>query len=195
MNRLILAAASTLVLGACAHHGMHDHHAHHAPAAPEMAAKAPPVAISAHANLIGTSGAIIGHAKFEQAPHGVLIRATLNTGSVEPGWHGIHLHAVGDCSDTGAFQLSGGHHGKADGAHGLLNPDLGPEAGDLPNLWAAGDGSAGYEAFSTLFELAPALEGDGLSIVIHAGEDDHRSQPIGGAGGRVACGVVDAAGS
>lgn len=195
MTRLILAAASAIVLSACAHPAKHGHHGHHAPAAPEKSAKAAPLAISASANLIGTSGAIIGKAKFEQAPHGVLIRAKLGAGSLEPGWHGIHLHAVGDCSDTGAFQLSGGHHGKADGAHGLLNPDLGPEAGDLPNLWAAADGSAGYEAFSTLFELAPALEGDGLSIVIHAGEDDHRSQPIGGAGGRVACGVVDAGGS
>jgi len=31
---------------------------------------------------------------------------------------------------------------------------------------------------------------DGLSIIVHASEDDHRSQPIGGAGPRVACGVV-----
>ena len=31
---------------------------------------------------------------------------------------------------------------------------------------------------------------DGSAIVIHANADDHRAQPIGGAGGRIACGVI-----
>ena len=117
------------------------------------------------------------------------IRIELGAAALTPGWHGLHLHAVGDCSDTGAFQKSGGHHGKTDGGHGLLNR-TGPEAGDLPNIWATRDGSAGYEAYSTLYELAPSLDEDGLALILHASPDDHQSQPIGGAGARVACGVV-----
>lgn len=199
MTRLFLAGASALVLGACAYQSGHDHHGHHSrqghssvmmhapkaghtPKATELA--------KAGATIIGAEGTEIGWAKFEQGPTGLLIRMEIGAGGLTPGWHGLHLHETGDCSDVGAFQLSGGHHGKEAGAHGLMNPDLGPEPGDLPNLWAAADGSAGYEAFTMLTELVPALGGDGLSLIIHANEDDHRSQPIGGAGPRVACGVV-----
>jgi Cu-Zn family superoxide dismutase len=34
------------------------------------------------------------------------------------------------------------------------------------------------------------LDADGSSIVVHASPDDYKTQPIGGAGARVACGVV-----
>ncbi len=41
---------------------------------------------------------------------------------------------------------------------------------------------------------APALmDADGSAVVIHANPDDHKSQPIGGAGDRVACAVIRAA--
>ncbi len=33
----------------------------------------------------------------------------------------------------------------------------------------------------------------GLSFLVHANRDDHVSQPIGGAGDRIACGVFTAA--
>lgn len=33
---------------------------------------------------------------------------------------------------------------------------------------------------------------EGTALVIHENPDDHMSQPIGGAGDRVACGVVQA---
>ena len=85
-------------------------------------------------------------------PNGEVIRIELNPDSLSPGWHGLHLHAVGTCEDVGEFKESGGHHGKVEGAHGLLNPK-GPEAGDLPNIWVAADGSAGYEAFTRLTAL------------------------------------------
>ena len=95
----------------------------------------------------------------------------------------------GDCSDVGMYKMSGGHVGKMEGGHGLLNPK-GPENGDLPNIWAAADGSAGYEAFTTLDTLGALVDEDGSAIIIHEGEDDHMTQPIGGAGARVACGVI-----
>jgi Cu-Zn family superoxide dismutase len=79
--------------------------------------------------------------------------------------------------------------------HGLLNPD-GNDNGDLPNLFVAADGSATTELFSPLVSLNGAggrpalLDADGSSIVVHASPDDYKTQPIGGAGARVACGVV-----
>ena len=37
----------------------------------------------------------------------------------------------------------------------------------------------------------PALmDADGAALVIHANPDDYRTQPIGGAGDRVACAVI-----
>lgn len=183
-------AGSLLTLAACAT----DPHAGHDHSAMEPVAKPVPVAASGMAQVIGGSGAQIGTARLEQGPHGVLMEVTITEGGLAPGWHGLHLHEKGDCSDVGTFTLSGGHHGKADGKHGLVNP-VGPEMGDLPNIWAAADGSAGYEAFTTLFELAPALEGDGIALVIHEKRDDHLTQPIGGAGPRVACGVIVQGGS
>lgn len=180
-----LLTASAFALAACQHGGAQPH-AHHG----ETAHAAPPTAASATTTLIGSEGTAIGTGTLVQGPHGVLIRLEIGPGGLPPGWHGVHFHEKADCSDVGAFQLSGGHHGKAPGQHGLMNPE-GPEAGDIPNLWAAADGSAGYEAFTTLMELAPSLEGEGISLVVHAQGDDHITQPIGGAGARIACGVIE----
>ena len=148
-----------------------------------------PSMMTASATLVGSEGTEIGTARFLDGPNGELIRIELDPGSLSPGWHGLHLHAMGTCEDVGKFTASGGHHGKVEGAHGLLNPK-GPEAGDLPNIWVAGDGSAGYEAFTRLTALDSLLDEDGSAIIIHEAEDDHLTQPIGGAGARVACGVI-----
>jgi Cu-Zn family superoxide dismutase len=34
------------------------------------------------------------------------------------------------------------------------------------------------------------LDEDGSAVVIHADPDDHRTQPIGGSGARVGCGII-----
>jgi Cu-Zn family superoxide dismutase len=67
----------------------------------------------------------------------------------------------------------------------------------LPNLWVGPDGGATVELFTGLVGLRagerPALlDGDGAAILIHALPDDHATQPIGGSGDRIACGVIRA---
>ena len=141
------------------------------------------------ANVLGNTGDTIGTAEFKQGPHGILIRVELGAGSLTPGWHGLHLHQIGDCSDTGVYKLSGGHVGKVAGGHGLLNAD-GPEGGDTPNIYAGADGSAAMEIITSRVTLADLADEDGSALIIHAGEDDHISQPIGGAGARVACAAI-----
>jgi Cu-Zn family superoxide dismutase len=144
-------------------------------------------------SIVGETGGNVGTVELTQGPRGVLMRIALRPGTLSPGWHGLHLHAVGDCSDTGTFKRSGGHVGKIEGGHGLLNPD-GPEAGDLPNIYAFADGSARAEVFTGLVTLAQGqprlLDNDGSALIIHERPDDQVSQPIGGAGGRVACAVI-----
>jgi Cu-Zn family superoxide dismutase len=76
--------------------------------------------------------------------------------------------------------------------HGLLNSD-GPDSGDLPNIYAAADGSVNAELSSESVILTGEdglLDGDGSALVIHANEDDHASQPIGNAGPRIACAAI-----
>lgn len=143
--------------------------------------------------LKNAAGAVIGHVTLTDAPSGVLIR--VEASGLTPGWHGIHFHEKGDCSDA-AFKMSGGHvHSMTPSVHGLLNPQA-SDQGDLPNLHVGADGTAAAEMFSPLVALhagtprADLLDADGSAVVIHAAADDYMTQPIGGAGARVACAVV-----
>jgi len=179
----LLAAAALFALPACAQ-GTMDKADTELTEIVEVGAEAQAAGL-----ITGVDGTRIGDFDMIQGPHGVILTLTIAPGSLEPGWHGLHFHTVGDCSDVGEFKRSGGHVGKIEGGHGLLNP-AGPEAGDLPNLWAAADGSAGAQMMTTLVDLQALLDDDGTALIIHANEDDHISQPIGGAGARVGCGVV-----
>ena len=149
--------------------------------------------LSAKAELKAGDGKALGTATLTEAPHGVLLR--IEAKGLTPGWHGLHFHEKGDCGAPD-FKSAGAHvHTTANVVHGLLNPD-GNDNGDLPNLFVSADGSAAVALFSPLVSLKGAggrpalLDTDGSSIVIHAGPDDYMTQPIGGAGARVACGVI-----
>ncbi len=154
--------------------------------------------------IVGTEGRPIGQATFRDGPHGVLIQLDFSEGALPTGWHGLHLHQRGDCSDFAAgFQASGGHVGMGPRVqHGLMNPQ-GPEAGDLPNVFAPPSGVFAAEVFAPMVTLGPRvprsasrierlslLDDDGSALLIHAGPDDQMSQPIGGAGARIACAAL-----
>lgn len=143
--------------------------------------------------LRGADAAVEGRINVREAPRGVLLR--ISAKGLPPGWHGIHFHEKGTCSDPG-FKESGGHvHDGGTVVHGLLNRE-GNDFGDLPNVYVGPDGVLEAELFSTFVSLdgagdRPALrDADGSALVIHANADDHTSQPIGGAGERIACAVI-----
>ena len=152
---------------------------------------AAPAAELAAADVVNAEGTVIGKATFEQAPTGVLL--SVDVEGLPPGAHGIHLHDTGACAPD--FKAAKGHINPDKVPHGLLNPD-GPDNGDLPNLFVAADGSARAEFFTTRVSVAGAgglpalLDADGSAVIIHDRPDDHMTQPIGGAGGRIACGVI-----
>ncbi len=170
---LIAAAALTTMAAQAAHHGGGE---------------------KATAEFIDRDSTTIGTANLTESPHGVLIY--LNLHGLPPGPKAIHIHAVGTCDDPEAgFKASTGHlnpHGKK---HGLMNPK-GPDGGDLPNLYVREDGTFEAEFFTTLASLgghgdrAKILDEDGAAFVIHQNRDDHITQPIGGAGPRIGCGVI-----
>lgn len=159
-------------------------------AAPAPAAQAAPAPQPfARATLKTADGGDAGTVTAVQGSQGVLFRVE---GQGWPaGWHGVHLHAVGKCEGPG-FTSAGAHvtHPGHAMPHGLLNP-AGPDLGDLQNIHAAADGSVHAEVYIVNANGRGLLDGDGLSFLVHANPDDHFSQPIGGAGPRIACGVFE----
>ena len=158
-----------------------------------LATPIPAGAESRSFSILGTEGNIIGSAGLVSGPHGTVITISVSKNGLRHGWHGIHIHQVGNCSDTGSFKLSKGHINPSAKKHGFLNPD-GPHPADLPNIYAAKDGSVNAELLAPGVSLGESgenlLDTDGSAIVIHDNPDDHNSQPIGGAGIRVACAII-----
>src|SRR5690242_16123830 len=108
-------------------------------------------ALAATGDLKGPDGAAHGTVAVTAAPKGVLLRVEAK--GLKPGWHGIHFHEKGACSDP-KFTSAGAHvHAANPVVHGLLNPQAN-DAGDLPNIYAGADGSATAELYSTLVSLS-----------------------------------------
>ena len=162
-------------------------------AAIALPALAAPASVSV--SLKGPAGEDLGRATVTEAARGVVLRVEAR--GLTPGWHGLHFHEKGDCS-TADFKSAGGHvHDAATVVHGFLAAGHN-DAGDLPNIHAGADGTAMVEVFTPFVSLAAGgerpglLDSNGSALVIHAKPDDYTTQPIGGAGDRVACGVIGA---
>lgn len=159
---------------------------------PALAQTPPPSTERFETPIIGEKGEAIGTLTIKGGANALVARVSIRPGGLTPGWHGLHFHAVGDCSDIGKFLLSKGHVNHSEKKHGLLNNE-GPDEGDLPNIFVVADGSANAEVSSQAIRLTgdKGLKSPtGSALVIHASEDDHASQPIGNAGARVACAVI-----
>lgn len=104
---------------------------------------------------------------------------------LKPGLHGFHIHQFGDLRDPKG-KSAGGHFAPKGHKHG--GPDAKEHhAGDLGNIRANNDGVANVDIKAPWLKLHFVV---GRSIVVHAGEDDLKSQPSGDAGDRVAVGVI-----
>lgn len=107
--------------------------------------------------------------------------------------HGIHIHMYGDIgpSDKGKNDgmMTGGHYDKwLNHDHALPTEGREHHSGDLGNLVASQDGKATYELVADFLDLSDIR---GRGVVVHAEEDKgHAEQPTGGAGARVATGVI-----
>lgn len=144
--------------------------------------------VTATAHLVGTGGGFLGTVTFIEGPNGVLVQADVN--GLSPGGHGFHIHSVGACEPD--FGAAGGHFNPEGIGHGFME-EGGWHAGDLPNIFAAADGTARADIFTAAVTLTPGahnsiFDADGSAIIIHAGPDSYGESP--GAGDRVACGVI-----
>jgi Cu-Zn family superoxide dismutase len=144
------------------------------------------------ANLVARDGRPIGTADFSATPHGVLIE--LNLRGLPPGAHSIQIHTSGNCDRKVAFTSAGPDLSSGpDRLHGLLAPHGGRE-GDLPNEFAASDGTLHASVITNSISLGNGkktiFDADGASIIVHAKADDYITQPSGNSGDRIACGVI-----
>lgn len=154
----------------------------------EASVGADEAATRAQAKLeLGADRVDAGAVLFELGADGV--RITAHIVGAPPGVHGLHVHELGDCSAED-FTSAGGHFNPTDAPHGSPE-DAERHAGDLGNIVIGADGSGHLELVSTMLSID---EGDnavvGRGVILHAKEDDLKSQPTGAAGARLACGVV-----
>lgn len=132
-----------------------------------------------------------GVVKFTKTGNNVTVTGEVS--GLTPGLHGFHIHEFGDCSAPDG-KSAGGHFNPTGADHG--GPDSPKHhVGDLGNIEANEEGIATINVTSEMIEF----EGDtsilGRGLIVHAGQDDLKSQPSGDAGGRVACGVIGVANS
>ena len=132
---------------------------------------------------------IHGKATFTQEGHGTKI--VVDVDGLTPGKHGIHIHEKPDLSDA-KLMKSGGHYNPDDADHKHAGPeDAKRHAGDLGNIEVDEQGHGHLELTDDDLSVdGPKNSVVGHSLIIHAKEDDLKSQPAGNAGDRIAGGVI-----
>ncbi len=145
--------------------------------------------VKAIADIHAADGAARGTAKAHKARDGIEINATIT--GLAPGVYAIHVHPIGKCEGPD-FASAGTHWNPLGHQHGTANPD-GPHMGDLPNVTVKANGvghiNGHLKGASMQGGANPLLDADGSSILLHAHSDDYSSQPSGGSGPKIACGV------
>lgn len=170
MKKLVLFSLSVLLLTSCA----------------SSMSSGP----SAMATLSPTSGSTAGGTVTLTQLGDGSVRVTVNLTGVPPGTHGFHIHDKGDCGDNG--NAAGGHFNPASTNHGAPSADP-HHAGDFGNVTAdeAGNVKTQFTTRSVTVEAGPS-SAVGHAVILHANPDDLVTQPTGNAGGRIACGIVQA---
>ncbi|KAF0676175.1 superoxide dismutase family protein [Profundibacterium mesophilum] len=150
------------------------------------------IAAEATASLKNDRQTEIGTVTLMQTPNGVLVK--LDAQGLPAGAHGFHIHETGSCSPD--FAAAGDHFNPDGAEHGFEN-EAGPHAGDMPNIFADENGMAKADVLTASVSLEEGQEGmllddDGSAIIIHENPDSYGKEA--GAGGRIACGVIEAQG-
>jgi Cu-Zn family superoxide dismutase len=155
-------------------------------AAPASANAPPkgPAAVKVH--LISAAGSTVtGDLTVSNEGDAIYIRGDI-TGLAPGKEHGFHVHEFGKC-ELPDFKSAGEHFNPTKAAHG-------EHLGDLPN---AKPDKEGHATINAVVKGPNLVDKDGApsailgkSIVVHALPDDFKTQPSGGSGERVACGVI-----
>ncbi|MDQ3368993.1 MAG: superoxide dismutase family protein [Myxococcota bacterium] len=160
------------------------------PAPEPEAPPEPPAPKVATAKLAPTAKSkVSGTFSFREVEGGVEV--TADVAGLKAGDHAYHVHENGDCSAKDGSS-AGGHFNPGGHPHGAPDAEHRHE-GDLGNLTAGKNG----KATKTIVMKGITLGDDATSImgkamIVHEKKDDFKTQPTGNAGGRLACGVIEA---
>lgn len=126
---------------------------------------------------------IKGHLTLTQVDGGVKVTGEIT--GLTPGKHGFHVHEKGDLSDP-KLTSAGGHFNPGKEKHG--GPDShARHAGDWGNILADEKGVAKVDGTFKDVTLSGKDNGIlGRSLIVHAGEDDMKTDPSGKSGDRIA---------
>ena len=152
--------------------------------------------LTAEAALVSPAGDAMGVIRFLQTADGVLVIAEVN--GLAPGGHAFIIHEVGAC--TPDFAAAGDHFDPTDADHGFIHgawqgdDSGGGHGGDLPNIYAASDGSARADFFTVgvTLDTGPRhslFDDDGSAIIVPERADTY-GEGEADTGERVACGVI-----
>ena len=156
----------------------------------------PTVGLTAAATLESPSGDTIGTVTFRQVAAGVLV--AVEARGLAPGGHAFIIHETGAC--TPDFDAAGDHFNPTDAEHGFIHPNwsrgeaTGGHGGDLPNIYAASDGSARADFFTEgiTLDVGPrhsVFDDDGSAIIVHEKPDAYGEEES-DTGSRLACGII-----
>jgi len=133
-------------------------------------------------------GTVAGLVRFSEVAGGGVEIVGQITGLGVNSNHGFHIHEFGDCSTPdgtsagGHFKIGESHHA----APGVATRHL----GDLGNLKSDAAGMAVIKTSDKILTLSGPNSILGRAVVVHAGEDDLKTEPSGNSGARVGCGVI-----
>ena len=136
-----------------------------------------------------SGGHVQGTVTFTQTDAGVEISGEIT--GLTPGKHGFHIHEFGDVSSDDGM-ATGGHFNPDMHKHGGPH-DADRHAGDFGNIEAGADGKATIKMTDKVLSLSGPHTILGRALIVHAKEDDLKSQPSGNAGDRIAQGVIGVA--
>lgn len=155
-------------------------------------ATAPAARTTAKVSLTSAAGsAVKGDLTLTNEGVAVSIRGEI-TGLAPGKEHGFHVHEVGQCS-LPDFTSAGEHFNPTKASHG--DPKSSEHhLGDIPNVKADENGRATVDVSVKGITLedkdGSPNEILGKALVVHAMPDDYKTQPSGGSGARIACGVI-----
>src|SRR5690606_20913289 len=115
---------------------------------------------------------VLGIIRLDQKEDHLHVTGTVT--NLTPGKHGFHIHEFGDLRSPDG--TSAGDHFSLEGQKHGAPHDEGSHAGDLGNIEANKEGNATVDIKVKGLKLHFVV---GRTIVVHAGEDDLKSQPSG----------------
>jgi len=161
-----------------------------------VAAKKPPSdVVVVDAKLKDASGRQVAVVQFRKSPRSAA-KVIVTGRGLPPGFHGMHVHAVGAC-EAPSFTSAGGHLKNAGSSHS-------DHTGDLTSLYVKSDGTVSARFETDRFGLDTLRDMDGSAVMIHADADNFGNVPpryapdgpdqitrdTGDSGARIACGPI-----